>query len=250
MKRNQLLLGVSLFVLGLLGVLSMLTMDIPLPDEAREILEAQFSPQQIKLLMLVNPVILLIIAVMIGTILHEKVGLRVPVLEAIIRKEPVEGGRSLLMSGVIYGLIAGLLLLIVSHLFEQFLPAAFIELGEKLAPTLPARFLYGGITEEILMRFGLMTLMVYLASRALGGLKDAAYWIGLLVAAVIFAVGHFPVAFSVVEEPSAVLLSYILIGNTIGGIIFGWLYWKRGLEAAMLAHIFTHVVLVAGEQLI
>jgi len=37
-----------------------------------------------------------------------------------------------------------------------------------------------------------------------------------------------------------------VVYNTIGGVVFGWLYWKHGLEHAMLAHfgadIIVHVV--------
>jgi len=53
-----------------------------------------------------------------------------------------------------------------------------------------------------------------------------------------------------VENPTTGLLLYIFIGNAIGGIIFGWLYWKKGLESAIIAHIFTHVIMVLAEQLI
>jgi membrane protease YdiL (CAAX protease family) len=63
----------------------------------------------------------------------------------------------------------------------------------------------------------------------------------------VFAVGHFPIAFHAVGTPSSMLLLYILIGNTIGGVIFGWLYWKKGLESAFIAHILAHVVMLMGE---
>jgi membrane protease YdiL (CAAX protease family) len=35
-----------------------------------------------------------------------------------------------------------------------------------------------------------------------------------------------------------------------GGLIFGWLYWKKGLESAFIAHVFIHVVLVIADGLI
>jgi len=31
--------------------------------------------------------------------------------------------------------------------------------------------------------------------------------------------------------------------NGIGGIIFGWLYWKKGLESAMISHFSADIVL-------
>jgi hypothetical protein len=31
--------------------------------------------------------------------------------------------------------------------------------------------------------------------------------------------------------------------NGLGGLAFGWLYWKRGLESAMMAHFSADIVL-------
>jgi membrane protease YdiL (CAAX protease family) len=31
--------------------------------------------------------------------------------------------------------------------------------------------------------------------------------------------------------------------NSIGGLVFGWLYWRQGLLAAMVAHFSADVVL-------
>jgi membrane protease YdiL (CAAX protease family) len=100
------------------------------------------------------------------------------------------------------------------------------------------------------MRFGLMTFVVWLGSKISNGTKSGAYWTGIIVAAIIFALGHFPIAFQAVENPTTVLLTYILIGNSIGGVIFGWLYWKKGLESAFIAHIFTHVIMVLAEPIL
>jgi membrane protease YdiL (CAAX protease family) len=30
--------------------------------------------------------------------------------------------------------------------------------------------------------------------------------------------------------------------NTSFGLLFGWLFWRRGLESAMVAHGLTHLV--------
>jgi membrane protease YdiL (CAAX protease family) len=39
-----------------------------------------------------------------------------------------------------------------------------------------------------------------------------------------------------------VILRAVLL-NGLGGIVFGYLYWKRGLEAAMIAHFSADIVL-------
>jgi len=33
--------------------------------------------------------------------------------------------------------------------------------------------------------------------------------------------------------------------NAVAGVAFGWLFWKYGLEAAMLGHMSAHVVMQA-----
>ncbi|MDB4228189.1 CPBP family glutamic-type intramembrane protease [Flavobacteriaceae bacterium] len=40
-----------------------------------------------------------------------------------------------------------------------------------------------------------------------------------------------------------------MLGNSVGGIIFGWIYWKKGLESAMIAHIFAHILMILGESI-
>lgn len=251
MNTKRLLLGIALTALGMMGVFATLTMDLPIPEDAKAVLSQTFTDNQIKILTLINPTILLVISVVIGTLLHYRVNLRVPLIESLVG---MEGERpsvpEILKYGVLAGILSGVLLSLVGLIFQPLLPEAFKELGESLEPTLAARFLYGGLTEEILMRFGLMTLLVWVCSKIFRGTKPFVYWLGITLAAIVFAIGHFPVAFQAVENPGAGLLSYIIIGNTIGGVIFGWVYWKKGLESAFLAHIFAHVVMVSVEPIL
>jgi membrane protease YdiL (CAAX protease family) len=251
MEMNKLILGLVLFLFGLAGIMSVLTLEIPIPLEAEAILSSDFSPMQIKLLMLINPIIMLIVAVTAGIFLYEKVNLHVPIFEWLISRRYFKPDfKSILKHGIVGGLIAGILISLISLVFYPMLPEEFLELGEKLKPGLAARFLYGGITEEILMRFGLMTFIVWIAFKIVKEKRPQIYWTGIIISALIFAVGHFPVAFYAVGNPSLTLLVYILLGNTIGGIIFGYLYWKRGLESAFIAHIFAHVAMLMAEPVL
>jgi hypothetical protein len=242
MNRKKFYLGLILTLLGLIGTASLLTMEIPLPAEIEAALADNFTQAQIRLLLLINPAILVIVAVITGTILYQRVNLRVPVFEKLVgvNKEPLDVP-GILKSGAGGGIIAGILVVLVVVLFKPMMAAEYEKLSQSLQLTLAARFLYGGITEEILLRFGLMTLIVWLTAKIIKGLKPAAYWTGIVLAAVIFAIGHFPAVFGIIEDPGAVLLTYIIIGNSVGGLIFGWLYWKKGLESAFIAHIFIHV---------
>jgi hypothetical protein len=249
MNKKKFYLALILFFLGMLGMLSILTTDIPLPEEIVSVLEDRFTPFQIKLLVLINPTIILIVAVIVGTSLYQQVNLSVPVIEKFVGIKPEPPLlRDILLFGILGGVITGLLLSILG-LYRYISPTEFELLNSSLNLTLAARFLYGGITEEVFMRYGLMTLLVWISAKLFKGTKPAVYWIGISISTLVFALGHFPIVFQVVESPSFILLIYVLIGNSIGGLVFGWLYWKKGLESAFLAHIFTHVVLVLTDKL-
>lgn len=245
MQKENLFTGLILFFLGMTGVFSLLGMEVTLPAEAEKIVADHFTTRQLKWLSLINPTVLLIITVAGGTILHKKVNLDLPLVKGMIIKEIRGNVGTIVLFGFVGGIIAGILIVLIGAVYAPLLPEEFLKLEENIQTSLAVRFLYGGITEEILMRFGLMTFFVWLLSKIFNSLDAKIYWSGILIAALLFAAGHLPVVFQAVGSPSLLLLSYIMLGNSIGGIIFGWLYWKRGLESAFIAHIFAHVVMVS-----
>lgn len=247
--NNKFKLGLFIFLIGFVGVLSTLTMDIPLPEEAQKAILELFSPWQLKLLNLINPTFFLLIAVALGIVLYDKIGLRSPILEGLIHKGKTTGLSGILHYGVIGGMISGVLILLVTVAFHPFLPVEFLEIGEKFSPGIAVRFLYGGLTEEILMRFGAMSFFVWLIFMVSGKLNSAVYWIGIVLSAILFGFGHLPMVYALVGLPTVELVLYIILGNAVGGIVFGWLYWKKGLEAAMVAHLFAHITMLVGESI-
>jgi len=50
-----------------------------------------------------------------------------------------------------------------------------------------------------------------------------------------------PAAALLVPHLTPGMIAWILIGNASFSLIAGWLYWKAGLEAAIIAHIASHV---------
>jgi hypothetical protein len=247
MNRKKISLGLILFLLGMAGVASILTMELPLPPEAEAILKERFTDDQIKLLLLINPSLMLGVAVVMGTYLFRKVHLRVPIVEKAVGLNDHLNLMDIIKFGLSGGIIAGSAISLTGWAFLPVLPEEFLQLSDTLKPSLAARFLYGGITEEILMRFGLMTFIVWLLSEITKKTSNGIYVAGIIAAALLFAFGHFPIAYQAIENPSSYVLAYIMIGNTLGGIVFGWLYWKKGLESAFLAHMMAHVVMVAAE---
>ena len=245
-----------LWLAGIVGVLSFLLVDLkallallPVPA-GTEI--PQVTPA-LKLLSLVQPTVLLSVAVLIGVALASKVGLSSPVAEAAAKGE--ELGLALkpqIIPALIGGLLGGVGVILTWFLWKPFLPAELVARStelNKLLP-LPTRLLYGGFTEELLLRWGLMTLLVWAAWRLFQkrqGEPRAVYFISAIIAsAVIFGLGHLPIALAISHYASAPLIAYVIVVNSFFGLIVGYLFWKKGLESAMIAHMLAHVVMLVA----
>lgn len=245
--KQRFKLALVIFFLGFIGVLSTLSMEFPLPVEARDLLNQTFRPWQIKALYLVNPTILLIMGVVLGSLFYKKVKLELPLIESLLFGKKLPKLYPLLIVGIGGGIFSGLLITITTLIFQPYLTDDFLRISDSFHPNPAVRFLYGGITEEIIVRFGIMTLLIWLVFKLSGHLKPVVYWIGILISSLIFALLHLPFLFALLDDPSPAVIWYVIIANSFGGIVFGWLYWRRGLEMAMLAHILTHVVLLLGQ---
>jgi len=73
--------------------------------------------------------------------------------------------------------------------------------------------------------------------------RSAVVWAAIVIAAVLFGLGHLPALAQSVSLTPALIARTVLL-NAIAGLLFGWLYWRRSLEAAMVAHASFHVPLV------
>ena len=235
--------GLLLFGAGLIGVASLLTVHFPTNNLPKEVIE-KFSPAQLRLLMLVNPLLLLIVSVVVGSLLHHKVGL-VVLRRTDFRRDAALS--NLLLNGIAPGIAAGLLILGVVFVFQHLIPDELARLGNDADLTALARFLYGGITEEIMIRFGLMTLFVWLLQTVFRTQTPVVYWSAIVGAALLFGAGHLPAMHLLVANPSTMLVLYIILANALAGIVFGWVYWRHGLVFAMIAHAIAHVVLLLNE---
>ena len=153
------------------------------------------------------------------------------------------------------GLASGVAIVLSWVVAKPFLTAEFVTRAQDFNKFMPhaTRFLYGGFTEELLLRWGVMTLLVWLGWRLLQGGKGepkAAYFVSaILISAVLFGVGHLPLASILAGALTAPLIIYVIAANATVGVIAGFLYWKKGLEAAMIAHASAHVVLIVAVHL-
>jgi membrane protease YdiL (CAAX protease family) len=82
----------------------------------------------------------------------------------------------------------------------------------------------------------------FLSKTAAGTPSDAVFWIANVLAAVLFGLGHLP-ATSLQVPLTPLVVTRAVVLNGLLGIVFGWLYWKRGLEAAIISHFSADLVL-------
>ena len=211
------------------------------------------SPTLVVVLSLVQPAVLVLVAALVGAALAPRVGLRSR-LAARAAGDRLDGSIATdARVGVPTGLAVGVLLVKLDFLYWAFVggpPGAPTALAGILAGV-PLRFLYGGLTEEVLLRWGLMTLFVWVGWRLTGRPEepsDAVGWGAIALAALLFGVGHLPAAATL--GPLMPLFVVRTVGlNAIGGLLYGWLYLREGLEAAMLGHAATHVALLGAALL-
>ena len=191
-----------------------------------------------------------------GLFFAGRIGLGTPILEALVRGESVADKiRAILPVSIIVGVVIALL--IIGLDLAVFQPALLRELGEaanalnqeNAQPAAWKGFLasfYGGIVEEVLLRLFLMSFFAwvgkFVSSTPDGFPTSTVLWIANILAAVIFGLAHLP-ATSILLPLTPLVITRAIVLNGLGGVAFGWLYWKRGLEAAMMAHFSADIVL-------
>lgn len=248
-RRPVLRFGLILWLAGMVGVLSMLLMPLPLPEG----IAIPIPSWLLKLLSLIQPAILLALAVWAGVKLAPRVNLSAPGFEALAAHRDFSAAlRPQITPGLAGGLFGGVVLVIASF----FMPAALAGAEEVVDPPLATRMLYGGITEELLVRWGLMTVLLWASWRLFQSKEEAPrlvlVWSAIVLSALLFGVSHLPAAFVLAEVVTSYLMAYIIIANALFGMVAGYLYWKHGLEAAIVAHAGAHlfVFLIAQTPLL
>ena len=248
-----------LWLAGMVGVLSILLIDLSAVIASLPVRAGTKIPPitpALKLLTLVQPGILLILAVLLGVALAPKVRLSSPIAEA------AASGRQLrrpllpqIIPGLLGGMMGGVAIVLTAQLWKPLLaPEVIARIAGfgKLLPV-PTRLLYGGITEELLMRWALMTVLVWAIWRLFQKGRErpnsSCYVSAILISSVVFGVGHLPVAFLVVPNVTLSLAGYVIVVNSAFGFVAGYLYWRKGLESAMIAHMCTHLVILTASDL-
>jgi hypothetical protein len=130
-------------------------------------------------------------------------------------------------------------------IFAEYLPVQTTHY--IFSPTyLMVGILYGGIVEELMLRLLLMSLLVMILWKLFERSKETyaipgwIYIASIVLAAALFAAGPLPITAQTMGLSAPIILRCFVL-NGLGGIGFGYLYWKKGLAYSMYAHAATHI---------
>ena len=245
------LLGVSIF-----GIVAVLPYSLAIQGSSLSQLDLPMPVWLLLTLQVLQNAVMFAVVILIGLLAANRVGLGLPILEARLQGESVgEKVKAILLPSILLGVIGSILVIALDSLV--FMPMLMTELGDKAASLnqealqpaawkgLLASF-YGGIDEEVLLRLGLMSVLVWFG-RFISKTEDgrptlAVLWIANILAAVLFGLGHLPATAALFPITPLVVMRAIVLNGFVG-IVAGYLYYKHGLEAAMLSHFSADIVL-------
>jgi MFS family permease len=230
------ILGVAAVIPYLFSLLGSILPPLPIPWPVVAVLQ------------LMQSAVLLALAIGFGLLIARRLGLGAPLLEKWLYTTdfvpPRDAFRTPLFVGAMLGALVALL---ARFVFLPRLPqlAAISEAKFPLWQRLLACF-YGAFDEELLMRLFLLSFVIWLIQKIVSvrdtQITPPVFWSSNLVVALLFGLGHLPIAITIMSV-TPLLIAAIVSLNAVAALGFGYLYWKRGIEAAMLAHFSADIIL-------
>lgn len=251
--------ALALWVLGLVGVamISPYILEIEGPTLAAAAKSAHTTVDRLLIASLVQAGVLVGICTFLGLWAARAVGLRTPVLSALLtgQRLPRLGGPAAV--SIVVGALSGLAILALdAYVFRPGPKLSLVSSAPIEAWKGALASFYGGFTEELFLRLFLLSVIaVALQALATGGkprsrpLMPWAFWSANLVSAVVFGLGHLPATEAVAPLTTLILIRALVL-NGLAGVACGALYWVWGLEFAMFAHFSADLVVHVAAPLI
>ena len=248
-----------LWTLGLCGVLLVLPYVATLENKALAAAAARANLEVRDLLAIsvVQAALLLAVAVVVGQWAAWRLGLGTPLIVALLTCRPApKKTLSTLLIAFALGIVTALALMLLDRWAFAPIPsiAELLHNAESgsAKPSAWQGFLasfYGALDEEILTRFGLVSLLALALrtlARSLGAdrklpLPMGPFWAANILAAVLFGLGHLPATAALAPLSGALVVRAIVL-NGAAGLVFGELYRRFGLEWAMTSHFGVDIV--------
>lgn len=172
-----------------------------------------------------------------GYILAEKIGLL----------KSFKIGKSGIIPTIILTVIGSVIFIGLEYgVFANLIPEVAVTYEQKPSIAYMISCLtYGGVLEEIMMRWFLMSLLAFIIWKLFFKKKERVPE-GVLIAvnilvALLFAAGHLPTTAMTMGITPLILVRCFTL-NSLAGLICGHLYMKHGIQYAMLSHMGFHIL--------
>ena len=191
-----------------------------------------------------------VIAIALGIGTYPATNFDLPIIRRLTDRQPVTGATmcSILIRSVLFATAGFVFVRVFSVWLEPILVPQLAETAreQSAGANTFSRFqltllsFAAGVREELVFRFGLMTLLVWIGIKLFRVRKASALlmWTANLVAVFPFALLHSVNVLGLGIPITPGLISVILLSNGAVGLLFGWLYARYGLVAAMTGHTF------------
>ena len=234
---------------GLVGVAAIVPEQVRIADAVLPYMGAGLPPRELLVAFSVlQPALLMLVCAALGAALAHRYGL----VSLIAHRSGWQRFRQGLGTALGSGALLGLLIALADRLLFRALEPEYFDniaaLAGSPAESLLKGVFYGGLSEEIMARWGLMPVFCWIACRFMGRRDECpavAMWFAILLSALLFALAHLPAA-EFYSPLSNTLILRVMILNTAAGVVFGWLFRRYTLESAMLSHAGVHGVLFAA----
>ena len=208
-------------------------------------------------LALIQNTVLMGVIIAVGLLLTGKLGLPgTPLINDWRSGKGIGRLRALIQPALLTGFGVGFAVLLLFYLLlQKELPQ--LPLGKAASIPIWRRLLicfYGGLTEEIMMRIFLLSLLAWLLSKVWRSVDGApgrqVLWTANIILALLFGLGHLGSVVPLMPITFNILLGALLL-NGVASVAFTGLYLRRGLEASILAHFTADVIIwVIGPSFI
>jgi membrane protease YdiL (CAAX protease family) len=231
---------ITLWFLGIVGAAAVLPYAFTLQ---KDIIEKVGQPLWVLVLAsIAQTAVLLAIAVFLGLKLARSLNLSV--LDFPLKEKT----STFFKTTVLWGIVTGVLIVLGDKIFGIYIPKLSVVNSQVAVWKTLLASLYGGIVEEILLRLLVMSLFAWLLSKIfrVAQAKNNVWvmWSAIIISSVLFGLGHLPITSALTAITPLVVVRAIVL-NGIGGVVFGWLFWKKGLEYAMVAHFTADIILLS-----
>ena len=252
MERNHANRSKTAFVIVVLFIIGTL-LNIPFSRELKR-LKIEAGDVNVRLLDSITTeivqtgiygLILGVILVVVGLWLSRNSQLGAPVIESFFsnrEKTSLNQFAKNLIYPIGLSILLALVLLLLHKQVRAYYPVASL-LERPAKPFYAIVSFSAGITEEIMFRLGLMSLIIAVIQYFKKDSKPlpSVVWVGILISAIGFGLIHLPLSKNF-SNLTTITVGATIIGNLITGSFFGWVYWKRGLLAAIVVHVVWDMV--------